>query len=215
MTMPNTTTSKRPRRTQAERTAASDSAMFKAATQLVLEKGVDGMTLKEVGELAGYSRGLASYRFGSKENLVQELLRRFQKDWAVTIDEATRGKRGLDAYLTGIRTWEKFMLRDTDEYRVAQLLRFQRVRNGTNSHDGMTATLKLQQDTLTRWLTEAVEDGDLRPNLDARELALQHSSFMFGTMYQLLLLPEGIDLKSHIAGYVSRFREQCIVEKNA
>ena len=205
---------KRLRRTQAERTAISDAAMFKAATQLVLEKGVDGMTLKEVGELAGYSRGLASYRFGSKENLVQELLRRFQKDWATAIGDATKGKRGLDAYLTGIQTWEEFMLRDTEEYRVGQLLRFQRVRGGTSSHDGMTATLKLQQDTLTKWLKEALEDGDLRADVDARQLALQHSSFMFGTMYQLLLLPESIDLKNHIAGYVSRFRELLVTDED-
>ncbi len=210
MTPANSNTNKRPRRTQAERTATSDAAMFKAATKLVLEKGVDGMTLKEVGELAGYSRGLASYRFGSKENLVQELLRRFQKDWAATINKATRGKRGLDAYLSGIQAWEDFMLRDTDEYRVGQLLRFQRVRSGTNSGDGMTTTLKLQQDTLTKWLKEALEDGDLRSDVDARQLALQHSSFMFGTMYQLLILPESIDVKDHIAGYLSRFREQLI-----
>ena len=54
------------RRTQAERTALSDARMFDAAMQLIVEQGTHATTLKEVGERAGYSRGLASSRFGSK-----------------------------------------------------------------------------------------------------------------------------------------------------
>ena len=50
------------RRTQAERTALSDARMLDAAVSLICERGTAGMTLKEVGERAGYSRGLASYR---------------------------------------------------------------------------------------------------------------------------------------------------------
>jgi len=57
-------------RTQAERTAISDRAMLDAAIDLILEHGTDKTTLAAIGEKAGYSRGLATYRFGSKAGWV-------------------------------------------------------------------------------------------------------------------------------------------------
>ena len=69
------------RMTQAERTALSDQRMFDAAITLISEHGTQKTTLKEIGELAGYSRGLANYRFGSKEAFLDELFRVFQMLW--------------------------------------------------------------------------------------------------------------------------------------
>ena len=57
------------RLTQAERTEISDSRMLDAAVSLIVEQGPAGTSLKEVGMLAGYSRGLAGQRFGSKDAL--------------------------------------------------------------------------------------------------------------------------------------------------
>ena len=68
-------------RTQAERTAESDARMLAAAVQLIVERGADGMTLKDVGEFAGYSRGLAGHRFGSKAGLFSALVRSVGEDW--------------------------------------------------------------------------------------------------------------------------------------
>ncbi|MEJ2533610.1 MAG: TetR family transcriptional regulator, partial [Halioglobus sp.] len=50
------------RMTQAERTALSDQRMFEAAIRLINERGTQKTTLKDIGELAGYSRGMANYR---------------------------------------------------------------------------------------------------------------------------------------------------------
>ena len=58
------------RRTQAERTARSDAQMLDTAIKLICEYGTERTTLKAVGETAGYSRGLAGSRFGSKEGLM-------------------------------------------------------------------------------------------------------------------------------------------------
>ena len=61
--------------TQAERTAISDRAMLDAAIELVLEFGTEKTTLAMIGERAGYSRGLATYRFGSKTGLFKAVIR--------------------------------------------------------------------------------------------------------------------------------------------
>ena len=49
--------------TQAERSALSDQKMFEVAIDLVNERGTAKTTLKDIGEQAGYSRGLARNQF--------------------------------------------------------------------------------------------------------------------------------------------------------
>jgi len=69
------------RLTQAERTEISDLAMLEAATDIILDVGTQNMTLKDVGEKAGFSRSLASLRFGSKEGLFTGLQQFHRKIW--------------------------------------------------------------------------------------------------------------------------------------
>ena len=69
------------RRTQAERAAASDSAIYKAAIELIASEGPKNMTLAKVGKTAGYTGGLVSYRFGSKEGLLKAVSERIVELW--------------------------------------------------------------------------------------------------------------------------------------
>ncbi|MFN0184812.1 MAG: TetR/AcrR family transcriptional regulator [Aquabacterium sp.] len=63
----------RPRRTHAERREAAEQRLLEAAMEIVAQRGSVRMTLAEVGAAAGYSRGLATHRFGSKAGLVHAL----------------------------------------------------------------------------------------------------------------------------------------------
>jgi len=69
------------RRTQAERTEASDKAMYKAAIKLIAKEGPANMSLAKLGKLAGFSGGLVSYRFGSKANMLQAVADRILELW--------------------------------------------------------------------------------------------------------------------------------------
>ena len=69
------------RRTQAERTEASDKAMFKAAIKLIAKEGPEKMTLARIGKVAGFSGGLISYRFGSKQKLLEATAQRILDLW--------------------------------------------------------------------------------------------------------------------------------------
>ena len=61
------------RRTQEQRREASEQRMLEAALALVAEKGTFRVTLAEIGERAGYSRGLPAARFGNKAKLLAAL----------------------------------------------------------------------------------------------------------------------------------------------
>src|SRR6478735_10115427 len=62
------------RRTQEERRSEAERKLVSAAAELVAEIGPSRVTLANVGERAGYSRGLATHHFGSKGALMQRLV---------------------------------------------------------------------------------------------------------------------------------------------
>jgi AcrR family transcriptional regulator len=61
------------RRTHAQRREEAEQRLLDAALAIVARRGAVRMTLAEVGEAAGYSRGLPAHRFGSKAGLVHAL----------------------------------------------------------------------------------------------------------------------------------------------
>ena len=87
------------RLTQAERTEISDNRMLDAAVRLIVDRGPAVTSLKEVGLLAGYSRGLAGQRFGSKDKLFAFVLRQIGDSWLGQLKKATEKETGLGATL--------------------------------------------------------------------------------------------------------------------
>ncbi len=63
------------RRTQQERREQTERKVIAAATALIAEHGSRALTLAKVGETAGYSRGIVSHHFGSRENLLRAVMR--------------------------------------------------------------------------------------------------------------------------------------------
>ncbi|MEM7080387.1 MAG: TetR/AcrR family transcriptional regulator [Pseudomonadota bacterium] len=62
------------RRTQEERKAESERRIIRAAVELFAKQGYLKTTLIEVGRAAGYTGGLVSHRFGSKEGLLNAVI---------------------------------------------------------------------------------------------------------------------------------------------
>jgi AcrR family transcriptional regulator len=62
-------------RSQRVRTAESTRRLLDAAVELIAEKGFERTTAMEIGERAGYSRSMVRFRYGSKEALLESLLR--------------------------------------------------------------------------------------------------------------------------------------------
>jgi AcrR family transcriptional regulator len=79
---------------EAQRENAID-LMCQVAIQAIGKGGYAAMTLAEVGELAGYSRGLATHHFGSKAGLLTAILDRVLDKNSTEFRKATEGKTGL------------------------------------------------------------------------------------------------------------------------
>lgn len=83
------------RRTQAARREEAETKLLKAATRLIATSGLDGFRLAEVGEAAGYSRGLPVHYFGTKENLLVRVAQYLVDAFATSLAEHPAAAPGL------------------------------------------------------------------------------------------------------------------------
>lgn len=88
-----------PRRTQAQRRADSERRLIAAAREVLARKGWVGMTLAEVGSVAGVSRGLASHHFGTKSGLLRALTLHINESFDEAMRVAPPPKPGLGAVI--------------------------------------------------------------------------------------------------------------------
>ena len=98
-----------PRRTQVERRTEAEKALLEAAVRLFASKGIDQTSLAEIGEEAGYGRGLVNYHFGSKAVLVERLAELTQRAFVEDLVDHGAGHELetllaiANSYLTPIR----------------------------------------------------------------------------------------------------------------
>jgi AcrR family transcriptional regulator len=91
-----------PRRTQEQRRTEAEQSLLDAASRLFARRGVDATSLAELGQEAGYSRGLASHHFGSRAALVERLAERMQRRF---VEAATPSDVGVDALVAVTDTY--------------------------------------------------------------------------------------------------------------
>ncbi|KWX57581.1 TetR/AcrR family transcriptional regulator [Mycobacterium sp. NAZ190054] len=78
---PMTQEHKRPRGRQTERRLEAENKLLVAAAELIGEVGPTRMTFNDIGTRAGYSRGLASHHFGSKNALIRRIMDKVTEDF--------------------------------------------------------------------------------------------------------------------------------------
>ena len=85
------------RRTHAQRREQAEQRLLEAALAIVAQRGSIRMTLAEIGEAAGYSRGLPAHRFGSKAGLLRSLVAYIGERFKAEREAWPKRAPGLDA----------------------------------------------------------------------------------------------------------------------
>ncbi len=191
----------KPRLTQAERTALSDARMFETAMQLIVECGTHNTTLKEIGERAGYSRGLASNRFGSKEALFSHMVRDFNERWAAQLRRFVGLKTGLEALEGALDSLEYFLLNHTVQMKAMYILWYESITSYEVVRRRLAANHVAYRRDTERWLRQGIEEGTVRAGIDPACFAVEFSAFIFGLVYQWLANPPAIDLHTVLQHY--------------
>ena len=180
-------------RTQAERTALSDGRMLETAIALIVERGSGKTTLKEVGERAGYSRGLASYRFGSKAGLLSFVVRAIGDEWLHELTSGTEGKIGIDAIHAATEAHFRFVQDAPDHVRAFYILWFESISPGSDVRNHIVRVHQRRGRDVASWIAQGIEAGVVNAEILPREIADQFSSSIIGIVYHWLVNPGAVE----------------------
>lgn len=177
------------RRTQQQRRDQAESALLHAAAELVVEQGVRSLTLVRVSERAGYSRGLVTHHFGSKQSLLERLAHATQAGFVPGLDGLPPGLdrllRLIDGYvgaLGRVGVWNRaFLLLWAEAATASELAPIFRERDEAFRAD-------LRED-----VAAGLADGTIHPDVVPDEAAIAIVGQLRGIGLQRLLDHEAVD----------------------
>lgn len=190
------------RKTQAERTALSDKKMFDAAIELINEHGTQKTTLKEIGERAGYSRGLANYRFGSKDGLMLELFERFDERWKHHLQDYLTDAQGLAAVRQASTALRDFLRKESSYLRAMYLLWYESLGHESDMRSLLAEHHDVYRHDARCWIEQGIKTGEIKADTDPVQFAAQYCAFIFGIVYQWLVNSEALQLDAVFDNYI-------------
>jgi AcrR family transcriptional regulator len=178
------------RRTQAERRAESDRRLLQAAAELIVERGIEGTSLAEIGRRAGYSHGLVHHRFGSKDALIERL-----NDEAVRLfTTMTVGRIGSATGALAVRivaeTYLDLVEGPDPVARVHLLVWSEAIAGGTGRRPFRASWDQVFRGSLATMIEAGIAEGSVRDDIDPVPAAVVIVGLLRGVALQLLLDPE-------------------------
>jgi AcrR family transcriptional regulator len=172
------------RRTQEQRRAETTRRVLDAATSLIARTGSRSITLAQVGEAAGYSRGIVYHQFGSRERLIEAVL-----DLAQQLDLPEYAGNGLEHVVRIVESYVQAVARRTPSTRAFLQLWMEAI-----AADPVVSPLFAQRDEeFRRFLCDAVRrgvaDGSVRPDVDPTAAGAVLMALLRGTALQLIATP--------------------------
>jgi AcrR family transcriptional regulator len=176
-------------RTQQERRDQAEAALLNAAAELVVEEGVHSLTLARVGVRAGYSRGLITHYFGSKQALLERLAHATQSGFVPGLGGLPPGLdrllRLIDGYigeLGQLRMLNRaFLLLWAEAATSSDLARIFRERDQAFRAD------------LSEDVAAGIADGTVRPDVAAGEVGVAVLGQLRGIGLQRLVDSQAVD----------------------
>ncbi|MFM6853192.1 MAG: TetR/AcrR family transcriptional regulator [Sphingopyxis sp.] len=178
------------RRTQTQRRDESEQRLLVAAAQLIEAEGFSAVTFGRVGALAGYSRGLAAHKFGSKDGLVRAVIAFVQG----------RVQAGVDARVAHIASpaarllaWQDELLQQVESdplVRAYFVMMAAAVGNRADVRDAFLAAHEAVRATLRAMVEDGQAAGEIDPAINADATALSIGAQHLGISVELLLDPQ-------------------------
>ena len=194
------------RRTQAERVAESDSRMLDAATRLIARNGYTQTTLEAIGVEAGYSRGLVQHRFGNKDRLLDELIKKIAADHRERLLERMRGLSGLDALFCEIDCYLESMDAPRDSSRAFFMLMHESLGPAPHIRATFAAISSRWHRAIARHIEHGQRAGQIRTDIDAEREAQLLIATARGLRTQSMLNPQTSDIASAIHAFKDGLR---------
>lgn len=184
------------RRTQEERRNEAEQRLLGAAAELIGEIGPAGVTLANIGDRAGYSRGLATHYFGSKGAMMQRLVDTVSDQFQKSVFVEHEADSAMGHLLNLIDTYFQTMADLKPVNRARLVLWADAV--ATPSPDIRPAMIAADRDFRTALVTglqRGITEGDCPADVDPQGLASVIIAMLRGTALESLL-DDQVDLSA-------------------
>jgi len=181
--------------TQEQRTEASRKLLIEAALEIIGSAGLRALTAARIEEVSGASRGLVGYHFGSKQGLLEAVIRQAHHFVANIPDLAVADRaNGAEGTIQIVRGYLDQLGRDPQGHRVILILITESVAAQPQLREAIQALNAVLRDSLRQQLVRGVEDGSIRSGIDPAAESLIIASILRGLALQWLVDPAAIDL---------------------
>lgn len=177
------------RRTQAQRRAESERRLLRAAAELIVERGIEGTSLAEIGRRAGYSHGLVHQRFGSKEALVERLNSEAVRMFTTQTVAAVGGTRGLAALRIVADTYLDLVQAEDPLGRLHLVVWTEAVARASERRSYRVTWDRYFRSAFAQLIRDAAADGTVRADVDADAMAMVVVGMLRGVALGLMLEP--------------------------
>ncbi|MGR6520241.1 TetR/AcrR family transcriptional regulator (plasmid) [Rhodococcus erythropolis] len=190
------------------RSERSTRLLLHAAGDLVAEGGYQTMTLATVGERAGYSRSLATARFGSKAKLLEALVDEIEGRWSSEVilpETELPGLEALQAYVARIRD---AYAQDPWSLTVMYALIFEALRPVPDLRERFVNFHRDLQIRIASIIRNGIEDGSIDPATDPEQQATVITAQLRGVGYLWRLDPDSIDPDAVLTLFIEQLTRQ-------
>lgn len=182
------------RLTQAERRALAERRILDAALELVARRGSVRMTLAEVGEAAGYSRGLPAHRFGNKAGLLKMVVMNIGARFEERRLSLPPRRPGLDALRGVVSTYfERDDLRWI-ETRALLVMMTEGFMEDSDLNPHIGDYIRSSISRLEQHVRDGIALGEIRSDVDPSTAAALLIGALRGVLHQHLVLGGELDL---------------------
>lgn len=179
-------------RTQAERRGEAERRMLDAAAHLIAEKGFAGLTLNEVGEAAGYSRGLPAHYFGTKDVLIGAIAKHIIERFGRRLDQENLA-HGLDAILRSADFYLKSAAKDPMTVRALFIVLTEATSN-PDLFPGVADVNRNSVEAFARDIKAGQKIGEIHADVHPKSQAVLILGQLRGVVEQWLVDPEAFNI---------------------
>jgi AcrR family transcriptional regulator len=188
-----TNTSAPLRRTQTERRTQAEQGLLDAALRLFADKGIDQTSLADIGEEAGYSRGLVNHHFGTKAALVERLAEERQRrfvDIMSTLDDAHE----IDCLVAIADRYLRAAAAASDDLRAFFVMWGAALPDNAALRPMFVADDRRVRDSVAQIVTAGHSRGSVNKEVNATGFAVAFIGLLRGAAAQFLVDRDEVDL---------------------
>jgi AcrR family transcriptional regulator len=154
--------------------------------ELIAEQGAEQTSLAQIGERAGFSRGIVNHHFGTKAELIKRLVSQAQRGFAGSLPPDT-AKNGLDALLALVDSYIAPLKGSDARHRAFLVMWAEAAGAGRDVRPSFVEGDRRFRAGIQELVERGIRDGSIRAEADAVAFAAALVAQLRGVGIELLI----------------------------